>query len=128
MPGKRTPGPLDRLVVLLLRHADHLKSDISAVAGIAAVALAAVRAMPTLLRIVCALTALIISGLYLAARLADPDAMTAYLASRFRSQVGDPHVDTLLTSATDDLLNEYLRERYPQWYVPQLASTIRRSA
>jgi hypothetical protein len=47
------------------------------------------------------------------------------LAQRFLARTRDPHVQTLLTSQSNDALDAYLREHHSRWYTAGLSGAVR---
>jgi len=53
-----------------------------------------------------------------------PGAPIRWYTRRFQRSVEDGHLPVLLTAATPDRLDAYIRREYPGWYLPELVTTL----
>lgn len=121
------PRALDRALRLLIEKPDLLRTDLPTIAGILFFFLGLVADPGESLRIifwVLAAASLFIVLIAIFLTRVSPGTPPAWYRGRFLHVTGDSHVQTLLTASTPKRLDDYVRQKYPAWYLPELIAEL----
>ena len=131
MAPHKAPRLLDRALRLLIQKPDLLRADLPGVITVVAFVAFGISNPTSVVRVAFgalgAISLLSLVGAIVLTRVI-PRAPIEWYSGRFQRSVHDNHISVLLTAATSDRLDTYLRQEYPDWHLAELVSELWRAS